>query len=124
MVRACSGELRLSSATAARKQRPQVLPRHANAVAVGNRSTIGNGSIAPIKGKQRDAIDPIPVFLTASRVSSRFPASQIFNRSLASFLYCFEVRTRREREGILRIGKHTNLLSAIVSIDFKDDHMK
>ena len=43
------GGLRLSSATAARKQRPRVLPRHANAVAVGNRSTIGNRSIAPIR---------------------------------------------------------------------------
>ncbi len=37
-----------------------MLPWHANAVAVGNRSTIGNGSIAPIKDKQRHAVDSIP----------------------------------------------------------------
>src|SRR5260221_4688266 len=76
MVRGCSRGLRLSSATAARKQRPQVLPRHANAVAVGNRSTIGNGSIAAIKGKQRHAVDSNPVFLvTIISESNTFPRS-------------------------------------------------
>ena len=60
MARGYSGGLRLSSATAARKQRPRGRPWHANAVAVGNRSTIGNGLIAPIKGKQLLAVDSSP----------------------------------------------------------------